>query len=748
MPEGMRIEGTPEQIAAAKKAGIQDVIVDLPSTGTGWREALVALEASGMRYIISVNGLMPAAKGIAVEPEAYRVSGITTDQHVEFAMPGATSAMVLLVTERDATLQSSQRVPIVNGKFIFDVKAPNSLEQVLLVYPEQSEATHPDYWDGFDNQRDTLLTALQRDKPGKGLRGILNPLGQMFGATNHVGRFVPESTYFRMEFRAYVESKYRNMQTAMRSWAMGTNDIESFDGLARLVPMWSGTRGIGELWDPTNDRMYTCDQQKSLIWNDIDAVVQMAAAKRFERLVPAVQHVVDVPVIQEWSGWSAPFEATTPELSGLAFRGAGNTSEDVLNAGARATSSVARWKGAGWLICSDVEHATSGVTSVFDDYSAMGVRGWFVSSDKPEVQTAVAVDASRREADLTLSSFSPVPLYFPENAFNPAGPRTLAGNKYWLPSPADGNRIDYGAGFEGYRYFDGTSYSTVLWTNGSPGRVRLRLMSPKTAVFATCDGSDPKIKLLKTGVELTLDNNPLTISGTEQLPVPEPSFVETTVHFDQLLRYGDATHHDIAQSAYRYKDAMTSFERDPGTSFLLMRAQLGNLNRQLGKFVWVEAEATRDTNFSEIAPVSGCSNGAVLAMHTPVTTDQRGYFANYVLPVRTDGNVDVWIAGRIPEGMRKFVTVVVAGQRFDIKSPPVSSYAAGYEWYNLGTTKLNGHEAKVSVEVNAPDGAELMLDTVLLYPGGTFQPDGIHIPDAMVFATPQEVMKKGRKKGG
>jgi hypothetical protein len=749
IPEGLRIGGTVADVVAAKKAGFQDLVVDLPPSGTGWKEVIDALEANGMRYLISVDSLIPSAKGIAVEPEAYRVSGINTDQHVEFALPGATSAMVMLVTERDATLQSSERVPVAGGRFKYDVKAPNGLDHVLLIYPEQAEASHPDYWEGFDLQRDLLLTALQHNKPGKGLRGILNPMGRLFSSVSTVGRFVPESAYFRMEFRAYLESKYRNIETAMRAWAMNANDVDSFDGLSRLVPMWSGSRGIGDLWDPTNDRMYTCEQRRSMIWTDIATVMSTAAAKRFERLVPAIQRVANVPVLQEWTGWTEPFESSRPLLNGIGYRATGATSLDLINAAARPVSSLLRWKSPGWLLCTDLNvdklsDASATLSSALDDMESMGTRGFFLRSSNAAVLAASAADAIKRATDLSSAQASTEPAFFPENAWNPAVPMRLPAGRWWLPSPADGNRVDFGAGFHAYRYSDGSAFYTALWTTAGAGRVRLRMTKPESANFTTTDGSDPKLKRSKNGVELIMSQSPVIVSGTDELPVPEPAYLETSDKFSQLLKAGETAHRDIAQDAYLYGTELASFQRDPGGSFLDMRKQFWILNRKLSRFLWLEAENTKDTNFSEIMPASGCSNGSVLALHTPITTDARGFYAEYTIPVKTESEQEVWIAARIPEDARRSISMDIAGQRLNADSPPESPYSSGYAWYKIGTTKLNGRSAKLSLQVNSPEGADLAIDAILLFPGH-FQPNGITMPDSIPFTT-GPATTKGRKK--
>ncbi len=737
IPVGMEIGASPEAVAGAKKSGFGDVIVDLPPDGADWKSTISSLESSGMRYILSIDGLFPSAKGFAIEPEAYRIDHITGDQHVEFPLPGATSALVVLVTQRDSAVETSERVPITNDKFSYNVKTNTDLDEVLLVYPEQSDAGHPDYWDQFDGRRDAILSELNNCAPGPGLRAVLNPLGRMFSSSVGTGLFLPESPYFRSELIAYLRGKYRSVDTAIRAWGIGTNDLESFDALATLAPLWSGSRGIAKMWDTSTNTLYDCDSKHSNFWIDVDTVVAAAAAKRFERLIFAIQSVTNVPVLQDWTGWAAPFEASTAVLSGIGFNVSGNTSEDIIEAAARPTSSVLRWKSQGWLVCTQLEiadssEAASSFRDLMDQMESMGVRGWFLRDSGVGVISAAAADAARRGTDAVAASFAPDPLFFPENALNPAFPKRLPGGKWWLPAPLDGNRLDFGSGFLGYVTSDGAAFETVLWTNGPPKLTTLRAANAKSIAVTTIDGAPVQFKMEKNGVEVTIDQVPIVIRSAGEIPVPQESFDETANNYAQLVSLADSLHKEISEYTLFLRDIAGRYDKDPGGSLQDLRKKFWELNRICAPFVWLEAESSRDTNFSEIAGLSGCSNGSALVLHTPVTTDPKGFHAEYSAHSLSKVDQEVWIAGKIPKEMEKYVTVDVAGQRLGIEDGPVSKYSDGFGWYKLGTVKLTAQTSDVSLRVNSPQGAYLAIDLVLLYPGN-FKPDGVTMPPAVSF---------------
>lgn len=733
----MEISSSADAIAAAKKSGFSDVIVDLPPDGADWKSTISALESDGMRYILSIDGLFPSAKGFAIEPEAYRIDHITSDQHVEFPLPGATSALVVLVTQRDAAVESSERIPIRDGKFSYDVKTNTDLDEVLLVYPEQSDAGHPDYWDQFDGRRDMILSELNNCAPGPGLRAVLNPLGRMFSSAVGTGLFLPESPYFRSELVAYLRGKYRSPDTVIRSWGIGTNDLTSFEAVARLAPLWSGTRGIAKMWDTTTNNLYDCDSKHSNFWLDVDTVVAAAAAKRFERLILTIQSVADVPVIQDWTGWAAPFEASTAVLSGIGFNASGRSPEDIIEAAARPTSSILRWKSPGWLVCTQLEladnsDAASSFRDLMDQMESMGVRGWFLRDSGPGVVSAAANDAARRESDMLAASFAPDPLFFPENALNPAFPKRLPGGKWWLPAPLDGNRLDLGSGYLGYVTNDGTAYETVLWTNGPPKPTELRAANPKMVLISTIDGAPVLVKKQKNGLEVTIDQVPLIIRSAGEIPVPQECYDETANNYAQLVTVADSLHKEIGEYTIFLRDVAARYDKDPGGSVQELRKKFWELNRICAPFAWLEAESSRNTNFSEIAGRSGCSNGAALVLHTPVTTDPKGFFAEYSVHSLSKDNQEVWIAGKIPKEMEKYVTVDVAGQKLVITDGPLSTYSDGFGWYKLGSVKLAKETSDMSVRVYSRQGAYLAIDVVLFYPG-SFNPDGVTMPPAVNF---------------
>jgi len=729
MPMGQEVQGTADEISKANAAGSKDLLVDLNANGTGWAESFAELNKNQDRFLLRVNSLAPMAQGIAVEPQGYRVANVNTARHFEFRIPDATNALVLLVNQTDSTVVKSSRMPIINGKFSYDAPDINGMNHVLLVYPEMRSLKQPDFWEGFDERRDSLLNALKRNAPGAGLRGIVNPLGQMLTIPGPDARFVPTSSFFRDELSALLASRYRSVETASKAWSISAPDFAAFGDLSRLIPLWSSYRGVPQFWDPATDHLYLADNKRSTAWKDINDAIQIAATRRFRSLVAALRQVTNVPVVQEWAGWSPPYDGADIAIDGVGVRSSGSSPSAQIDSSGRAVSSLLRWNRPGWLVATDVQVGSSPDGMNFDQAAAqlgsMGVRACFGRSPS----TSKAMDG-------TFSSFSPTVLYFPENATNPPAAQKLPGGMWWLPSPVNGDRIDLGSRFAAYRLQDGANSFTALWSPMGAVKTTLRFTDIKSPKFETIDGSNPNIKMVKNGIELTLSDVPLIIRNTEEIPVPDPAVEETIDQFSAMLRGLGVERGAVSEEQYYFTEAARGFDRNPGGSLIEMRRVLRLALIKVAPYAWIEAENCQSHNFSEIATDPGCSGKRSLVLDTKITPAD-GFQATYNIPVRNVNDQELWMAARIPEAYRDSVTVLLAGTPYKVPNVALSSYGDGYAWYKLGTVKLAGKNTTLKVVVTAPDGADMAFDTFLIYPGG-LHPNGVQMPIVATGKAPKE----------
>lgn len=732
LPVGVRIPGTAEAILAAKAQGISDVVVELSANGLGWKEAFAALELSGMRYIIAIDSLAPGAAGFAIEPQNYRMVGITDRRNVDLPMAESTSALAVLAHRRDSTITFSRRIKVSGGRLSLTVDSPNGLEQILLIYPETISIGVLDCWSAMDDHRDSLLHALKSTPPGKGLRGILNPLGDMLAQSDRL--FVPTSPRFQAELAAHLEQRYRNIESVQRAWSMSSSEFESFAQLARLVPLWAGSRGVEQLWDPATNKLYPVEARRSTIWSDIKLVLATAESRRFHRLVEALQKVCTVPIVQGHVGWHPSYENATSALDGISAQVSGTTPSAIAEAAGRAASSAFRMARPVWFIAGSIElvgqEGIGQVTNILDDLDSIGVRGAFFRTGDPQTRMQVAQEAEKRAVSNRSATYSPTPIYYPENARNPAMTQRLAGGRWWLPAPFAGNRIDLGSQFGAYRMETQLGNVVAIWSKGSPQRVRLRVADPKKLAFTATDGSDPNPQISKNKLEVTIGNLPLLISGTDEIPIPQPAIDECIAAFQNLVAKALAMRIDGSEPEFEFRNGLASLERSPGGSFIQMKNAVEKLNDRVGRFVWIEAEASRDNTFSEISDMRGASDGKALSLRASALGLAKDYYAQYSFLPKTDADLEVWLAARLPREFREDVSVLIGSQLMKVQGESVSHYGVGFGWYKLGSTRVGGASAQFQVRVIPRLGTDISIDAIVFSPG-PFEPNGVFHPSAL-----------------
>lgn len=733
-PVGLCVEGDPSAVDAANGAGIKDLLIDLPLT-TDWNASVAAADRNGQRYLLRLDSLSPGASGIAIDPASYRIAGITGSRHIDLALPGVSEALVVTALKRDGSVLNHKTVPVKDGRLVADTKVNANLENVVLIYPRTERLSLPDLWEGLDGHRDALLARLKRTTFGPGLRGVVDPLGRARSLPERELRGVPTSPAFQAELATVLESKHTNVEGVLAAWSLSASALSTYVGtgpqgrgtlkttlsdLARLVPLWSGSRGVSYLWDPKQDQIFACDRSRSRIWEDIDEAVALAASRRMQRLCAAVRQIVDVPIVQEWSGWTGVTEDREPAFDGIAARAEGDAAIDLVDSAARAVSTATRWRTRGWLLATDVTVPSTLLDVSLSDLANLGLRAAFVRSTPMIVGPVAQARTSTPPPDFPIE-----PVFFPENAANPAAVQRLPGGRWWLPTPEDGNRLDLGRDFFGYRMGTGRGSRIVMWAR-TPGRYLMRMRQPDLVTVTSLDGSNPDPKKEKKGMSLTLTQSPLIIEGTDELPVPELAVKETLDEFGRLSRIAENGRRVGTDETLAFTQAASSFDANPGGSFIEMRDQLRRFASLLSPVAWIEAERTQDTTFSEVAPAPGASGGLALVLRS-LLPPEEGYVANYSVPVRTADAVELWVAARLSPERRRELEATVGGQTLVASEPPVSAYGAGFAWYRLGTTRLSGGVAKVQFRMRSGIGAEAALDSIVFAPSG-WRPNGVSYP--------------------
>lgn len=745
-PVGVRVDGTAAAVDAANAAGIKDLLIDLP-LGADWSGAIAAAEKNGQRYLIRLGSLAPGAAGVEIDPAAYRIAGVTGPKHLDIPLPGATDALVVVALLRDASIVTKEIVPVKDGRLVYDSHINAGLDNVILVYPRTESLELPDFWERLDGHRDTLLARLRGTPFGAGLRGIVDPLGRTATLPGREVHGVPTTPGFQAELAEVLERKYTTVANAMDAWSMGASSLSTgisgvngsmvlkttFLDLAHLVPLWGGSRGVSQLWDPGKNKFYNCSKDKSRIWEDIDEAIASAAARRVERLCDGIRRVVDVPIVQEWSGWAGLTEEREPPFDGVAARAAGVSPSELVNSTARTVSTAARWTTRGWLLATDVAVPAKDLAPSLDDLANLGLRAAFVDAEPKAVAPVATARTASAPPDLPIDA-----LFFPENAANPAAVQRLPGGRWWLPTPEDGNRLDFGDSFYGYRMQTPKGSRVVMWAR-TPGRYLLRLVHPEQATFTTMDGTDPDPKKAKGGVTVTLGQIPVAIDGLNELPVPDVAYKETLDTFARLSAASESGRHVGTDAMFSFSQAADAFDVNPGGNFTEMRTQLRRFATLLSPVSWVEGEAAKDSTFSEVAPFPGASGDRALVLRATLPNED-GYTAEYAVPVVNRNAVELWVAARLPEEHRRELEASVGGVTLIASEMPVSAYGAGFAWYHLGTTRLIGGISHVTLRLRSGVGTEAAIDSVVLAPP-SWRPDGLAYPYGLATTMPTPAAK-------
>ena len=736
VPIGVRVDGTAPSVDAANAAGVKDLLIDL-AVGADWSPAIAAAEKNGQRYLVRLGSLAPGASGVEVDPAAYRVAGLTGPKHLDLPLPGATDALVVVALLRDASVVSEEVVPVQDGRLIVDTRINAGLDNVVLIYPRTDSLELPDLWERLDGHRDALLARLRGTPFGPGLRGLVDPLGRTATLPTRDVHAVPTTPGFQAELAEVLERKYTTVANAMDAWSMGasslTTSVSAANGrtvlrttyldLAHLVPLWSGARGVSQLWDPGKNKFYKCAKERSRIWSDIDEAIALAAARRVERLCDGIRRVVDVPIVQDWSGWSGLTEEREPPFDGVAARVTGVSPSEIIDSAARAVSTAVRWTTRGWLVASDVVVPPKDLAPTLNDLASLGVRAVFVDAAAKDVAPLAVARAAAPPPDLPVDA-----LFFPENAANPAAVQPI-GNRWWLPTPEDGNRLDFGDSFYAYRIATPKGDRVVMWAR-DPGRYLLHMAHPELATFTPMDGTDPLPKKTKDGLLVTMGQVPVAIDGLAELPVPDVALKETLDTYTRLAAFADNSRHVGTDEGFAFTQAAQNFDLNPGGSFTEMRTQLRRFATLLSPVSWIEGEAASDSTFSEIAPIPGASGDRALVLRAALPSED-GYLADYAVPVSNRNAVELWVAARIPEAHRRELEATVGGVTLIASERPVSAYGAGFAWYHLGTTRLSGGVAHIALRMRSGVGTDAAIDAVVLAPAA-WRPDGVAYPYRLI----------------
>lgn len=725
-PIGLRLAPDEDRLKALEKSTIRDVLLQMPLNGRLWEETFRRMEAIQARYLVEINSTPTPVEAVTVDPAGYRDT-VNGPKDLETTLPGASQVLVVVSEKQSQEVVQFQLVDTPGGKLKIHLNAIDGIDQWVTLYPIGQTLEVPDLWDGFDRHRDRLLSVFAQGKAGAGLRGILNPLGSLASLPSKDVRSIPTSSLFRQEFAETLEQKYKSVDVCMKAWSLQATSFNSFDELATLVPLWSGTRGIGAFWDRSRNDRVLCDGRKSQYWNDFHSVINSSYLRRYTRLVQALRNATHVPILQDWAGYSNTYESGNA-LDGIGVQFSAGGLQENLDSVCPAMSTAFRQGRSFWPIVTNLQVKDAReLRAAVQDTAQVGFRGWFVDGSDLSLWNEVA---SLSQQGPSPTAPLPTPLFFPLGATNPAHCALLPGNRVWLPSPQAGSRLQLGPDFSGYNL--GTTL--VLWGNKGIQRTLLLTSDNETGTpsLTPIDGTNPQPKKIKEGWEVTLSDLPTIIEGLKGSVVPKTAVERLKKEAAQIYAKGEKAKIDLFVEGQAFQTAVGSLGRDPSSAYWQMELQYQRICSKAGESIWLEAELSKSHTFSESVGANGCSNGAMLASWMETSFGPKQMQADFTVPVRTEEAQTVWVAAKIPKGFHDRVTLQIGRQLLTLEPNPTGSYGLGFDWYRAGEVRLIGSTVKMKLQVKPVEGVLIGIDSILFTPM-PFIPNGLNRPAPMQF---------------
>lgn len=710
----------PAELDQALQAGIRDLVVELPSSGKGWDTTFARMEAAKARYLVAVSDPLPEADATVVEPEYYRIPHLKGDFVLNEALPGCHDALVAWVTRdigaspEHAIIKSAGRVTLSRSL------ASASSDYTVSVFPGTTASGVSDFWDALDQRRDDLVRAFKQSPPGDGFRGLIDPLGPGAKFPGEQNRVVPRSLAFRNEMAAWLAQTYKNPRFVGKSWGLGSHDLRRFEDFARLVPLWSGSQGVTQVWDTGRDTVFYASPVGSRMWPDLELVCRTSAQRKYSRLVATLRRVTGGPVVQSWVGWSGPYEGQN-ELDGLASLPM--PGPDVLRPATLAASSLARRSFSTWGF--NVVEA-SPATSLFlkglvDQSNLLGYRGIYFRSP-PDKLAQLGKDIAGMEWPASPSA--PVtffPLY--SDLLTP----TPWNDGIWmLPVPLPGRRIDALGPIDGYSYQNAGTRVAVMWARDGSVDARLRTGESETAVM---DAHGIPVTKGDRNATFRLTQSPTTVT----FKGPEPAEQSTIEAYATLIRFLNqrmgAVANPTGTSDIALRRAAELSSRAPAEALALVRGEAEDVCARVFPIAWFDITRPESTSAGVLTRIRGSRTEESWSLDQAFALSE-GVSAEWRSPRTTVKPGNLWVAARIPEGQGASVEIELNGVKVGSLNEPVSAYGPGFAWYNLGKHPFGPRGQSVVVRNRARERG-VAVDAILMTPFD-FTPDGGRFPFAMV----------------
>ena len=725
---------------ALKDGGVSDLIVRPSAPMTlcpreAWQKLIDRLEEKGFTYGIEIrDGPRARQRFVIVRPALYRESGVKPPVKRSYTIPGAVSCAYCLLDARSGgTIEHGYARVTPDGKVEIDLPNEAPGPATLVAYPTKEyrggEAGYPDLWAGFAEYRDRLLKTVQDLKLGPGLRFFYNPLVAGVDARGEFADAIPDSSEFRTEFEAWLAQRYTNPAAARAAWGITDGTVDSFQQLARLVPLWAKGRGVSSVYDRASDALYAADAQTSKMWSEITEFRDSSLQSYLNTIAGILKkYAAGVPVVVKCSGHSRVYaNAATGGFDGLAADSLG-----MAGAAYSLTEESARTM---WLMAA----GTIADSAALDSLRSLGMKAFypFVISAGADTTQPVAVARTLAGA-LSLSNpaeYSPNALYFPSQPPVGGVMGQLPDGTWWLPTLRQGTAVSLGDTALSYAL----GADLCIWSDSGPARLTFVQRSKAKERRATLVyPSDPKaqksiINAKKDRMIVTVSGVPIVLRGMDPLQIVPLETARAGV--DRLAAYANyAEQAGVEVAGYKLAVRQARKILDAGRPWAALDMAQANLQRLCAvynPYLWFEAETLATYNFDGPKSVRGASAGLCLAMDGSDDPPMSPYSFTVNFDVPRDGKFEVWLAGSSPgrDGASPASFSIDGSDWRDIGGVTGEQYAPGLFWQNLGTISFAGGKHSFTLKLNGRGGNTYrFLADVVFFALAPFTPKGIAKP--------------------
>lgn len=703
---------------AVAKKGNSAVLLQLPQGGITvvakprLQKIIDLLETRNVRYGISLKARATYAKPVAIiHPSRLRFSTSLGKEPVTLTLPMLRSCWTVTALQ-SGEIMDFARETVAAGTVEYQLRNPIEGSVVGIFVPEV------DISDGYstlfsdtDTLRDELMLALEGLRFGKNLRFFTDPFDLPVLSRIEDRRKVPTTDAFRTAWGSYLKQKYATLDGARISWRLdSTERVDSFDALARLLPLSFDGRGVAGFIDPVGTgRVLKCESQPSIFWSDLAAFVDGLSSDVQDRTALAIQRSgMRVPIISVNA-----VKAAHKGLSGV-FVSSGN----VIDAAPRLLDQGSPGK-----------YIWNVVDSTLADSQAVQPSNWAAAGASsvfyPEVNLDRISGGQISPADKT--AIVPLPMDLKVKA------RQLENGTWWLPDPRPMRIYRYPNGLVAYGISDGEQSTFYFVGQKRPAVVTIKL--PKALEKAPISWFPISSGVRSKGnLQLTIGDEPVLIKGFgNSLPVP---FAAMTDALDESKRLVAELRKRNIPDAARMQLELSKFDgrpdhENPQAMYSAVQTLLDANQKMIEmlrpfSFLYIEAEGMPNLRMTHtwdgISSNQSSSGGRVLHVSRNPLGKQEAV-ASYTLRVNSKTQFSTYYAAAGKLRMRidgKSLAGVGVNQASSVGSPYGPN---GLAWFSGGFIELLPGDHVIDF---IADG-ECELDAFMLSVDGT-KPNGSEIP--------------------